>query len=84
LSLAYFAWTGPEFGSAEMERAARSWTQEGRIAHVYSDRTGDSAHVAPLYPILLGTIYRLVGWESPAAGWAQSSIAIVATAVNVV
>ncbi len=83
LRLTFVARQGAPWGGAEMVRAARSWAQEGRLAHVFSDHTGDSAHVAPVYPILLGTVYRLVGWEGRSAGWGQAMIAVIPTVVSV-
>jgi hypothetical protein len=45
----------------EMERAAVSLAREGSIAHIYSAETGKSAHVSPLYPLLLAGLYRVFG-----------------------
>ncbi len=83
LRIGYVAWTGATVGGTECTRAARAWAQEGRLAHVFSDQTGDSAHLAPLYPILLGTIYRVVGLEGPLAGWGQAMIGVLATIANI-
>ena len=45
----------------EMERVAVSWATTGQLANPYATPTGPTAHVAPLYPIVLGSIYRLFG-----------------------
>jgi len=83
LRVAYVARQGAHVGGAELERGARAWAEEGRIARVFSDETGDSAYVSPLYAVILGTAYRLFGPDSQPGAWAQAMIAILATAVNV-
>ncbi|HUA14003.1 MAG TPA: hypothetical protein VMG31_01800 [Verrucomicrobiae bacterium] len=45
----------------EMERVAATWAVTGQLANPYSTRTGRTAHVSPVYPILLGLIYRVFG-----------------------
>jgi hypothetical protein len=45
----------------EMERVAVSWASTGQLANPYSTPTGPTAHVSPLYPIILGLIYKLFG-----------------------
>jgi len=45
----------------EMERVAISWASTGQLANPYSTPTGPTAHVSPLYPVLLGSIYKLFG-----------------------
>jgi len=45
----------------EMERVARSFAEKGQLANPYATPTGATAHVLPLYPVLLGTIYRIWG-----------------------
>lgn len=54
----------PDFGVAvpgEMERVAESWATTGQLANPYLSPTGPTAHVAPLYPVLMGSIYRTFG-----------------------
>jgi len=45
----------------EMERVARSYATTGELANPYVLPTGPTAHVPPLYAILLGTAYRIWG-----------------------
>ena len=45
----------------EMERVARSFAETGVLANPYATPTGPTAHVLPLYPMLLGAIYRIWG-----------------------
>lgn len=54
----------PNFGVAapgEMERIAQSFATTGQLANPYLTTTGPTAHVAPLYPILIGSIYSVFG-----------------------
>lgn len=47
----------------EMISTAKAYARTGAIANPYmSMPTGPTAHVAPLYPILVGTIYRIFGF----------------------
>ena len=48
----------------EMERVAQSWAKYGSLANPYATPTGPTAHVAPVYPVLLGTVYRVFGTGS--------------------
>lgn len=45
----------------KMERVAASFGATGELANPYMTPTGPTAHLLPLYPILLGTLYRLFG-----------------------
>ncbi len=46
----------------EMVSAAATFARTGMIGNAYMAMpTGPTAHVAPLYPILLGTVYRIFG-----------------------
>jgi hypothetical protein len=63
----------------EMERAAASVARDGSIANVYADGSGPSAHVAPLYPLFLGTIYRLFGLNTLAGRLVEEGCAIAVT-----
>ena len=54
----------PTFGVAapsEMERVARSWAMTGQLANPYLVPTGPTAHLAPLYPMLTGSILWMFG-----------------------
>ncbi len=50
----------------EMERVALAFAHQGALADPYLIPTGPTAHVSPLYALLLGVIFRLMG--SGAAG----------------
>lgn len=50
----------------EMERVAQSFAATGELANPYAIPTGPTAHVLPIYPMLLGTIYRV--WGTGKAG----------------
>jgi|SRR5579884_438672 len=63
----------------EMERAAASVARHGTIADVYAEATGPTAHVAPLYPLFLGGVYRLFGWDTLAGRFVEEGCAIAAT-----
>jgi hypothetical protein len=67
----------------EMERAAASWASKSRIADVYGPGTGDSAHVAPLYPIFLGYIYRFFGPTTINAKVCQQILAVMASSAAI-
>jgi hypothetical protein len=46
----------------EMKSVALAFAATGQIANAYRTLpTGPTAHVAPLYPILMGTVYRVFG-----------------------
>lgn len=69
-----------EPAGGEVLRAARSLARNGTIERLYSDESGASAHVAPLYPLLLAGLFRIFG--TGAAGVLAGSIcgAFAATA----
>jgi hypothetical protein len=58
-----FLWLHPYDGGAEMVRLGVTFGQMGFLGNPYIVPTGPSAHVAPLYPILLGLLYRAFGTE---------------------
>ena len=63
----FFGVPDPNYTSPmEMERVAQSFAATGELANPYATPTGPTAHVLPLYPVLLGTIYRL--WGTGASG----------------
>lgn len=66
-------------GGAEMERAAASVAVRGTIGDVYPGVSGRSAHVAPLYPLFLGSLYALFGTSTIAGRVVQEACAIAAT-----
>jgi hypothetical protein len=65
----------------EMERVARSWADTGSLANPYATPTGPTAHVAPVYPILLGTLYRIFGTGSKGL-FAQAILSCVLCALR--
>jgi len=69
--------------AGEMERAASSLVQDGTISRIYSDETGKSAHVAPLYPFLLAGLYKIFGWNTVAGRMAQEALAVLATTIGI-
>lgn len=71
------------FGGAEIERAAASLARDGSIGSVYSDRSGPSAHVVPLYPLLLGAVYWLFGWNTETGRIVQELLSSAATAAGI-
>jgi len=72
----------------EMERAARSVATYGVIGHVFdpdwSTPAQPSAHVAPLYPMLIGSVFYLFGWDTLAGRAAQEGLSLLATVVMLV
>jgi hypothetical protein len=79
----YFAF--PNFGTIpprEMERVARCWAETGEFCNPYATPTGPSAHVAPVYPILLGAVYRIFGAYTPHAMLAQAILSWVLCALR--
>jgi hypothetical protein len=45
----------------EVVRVATSLAQQGTFANAYGPNSGPTAHVSPLYPILLSLIFRVLG-----------------------
>lgn len=68
---------------SEMERAAATLEREGFLGNVYSDSSGKSAHIAPLYAIFLAGIYFLFGWDTTAGRLLQELFAIAATVIGI-
>jgi hypothetical protein len=74
----------PDFGilhTGEMEHVAMSWAATGELANPYATPTGPTAHVTPVYPILLGSIYRIFG-TGAAGRLAQSVFGCTASAAR--
>jgi hypothetical protein len=67
----------------EMERAAAALAREGTIGDVYPGVTGKSAHVSPLYPVLLAGLYRAFGSGTIAGRLAQEACATAATTAGI-
>jgi hypothetical protein len=71
----YFAF--PNYGMIsprEMERVARCWAETGQLCNPYATPTGPTAHVAPVYPVLLGSLYRAFGAETAQGRFAQAAL----------
>jgi hypothetical protein len=71
------------WGASEMVRAAESWAVEGRLGNIWSADSGASAHVSPIYPIILGSTLRIVGSKGQAAVYGQSFLTIFAVLLNI-
>lgn len=85
LRLTYIIRSQPhnETGRSEMERAATTLASKGFIGNVYSDSSGKSAHVGPLYAAFLAGIYIVFGWDTVAGRVFQELFAIVATMIGI-
>ena len=81
--LAVMGHPSPDYKGDEMERAAASVAVQGEIANVYSDTSGPSANVSPLYPYFLGGLYRLAGLPGDGGWIAQVLAASIATAAGI-
>jgi hypothetical protein len=65
----------------ETEFAARNLAREGALANIHGDDSGPTAHLAPLYPLLLAGTFRLLGVGTPAANLVKCGYAVLAVAV---
>jgi len=65
--------------AVEIERAAANIARAGEIGNIYSNASGKSAHVSPLYPLFLGGLYWVFGWKTVAGRLAQELCAIAVT-----
>jgi hypothetical protein len=72
-----------EPGMAEMERAAASLANTGVLGNVYAADSGPSAHVSPLYPLLLSLIYRLFGSDAWIGRLAQELLGVTISSLNI-
>src|SRR5262249_13414177 len=70
-------------GAAELERGAATLAREGALGNVFSDHSGKSAHVAPLYPAFLAVVYATFGSDTPAGRLVQELFALLATSVGI-
>jgi hypothetical protein len=63
--------------STENERVGRSLARGQGWTDAFGRGTGPTAHLAPLYPLLLSGVYRLAGTYETAAGrWTQIGVSI--------
>lgn len=65
----------------EMELAGISLAEHGYLGNVYAEDSGPSAHVSPLYAMLLAAFHGLLGPRSSAAVLCQQFFAITVTAL---
>jgi hypothetical protein len=66
----------------EMERVAGCFAETGSFCNPYATPTGPTAHVGPLYPILLGSIYRVFGPFTPSAMLGQAMLSWIFCALR--
>ena len=87
LRWSYVTWkqVGPRAkqDAQEMERVAISWAEQGRLADAFADGSGDTAHVGPLYPMLLGSVYRMLGTDAYHRFICRSYLGILATCLGI-
>lgn len=67
----------------EMQRAAISFARDGYIGDIFVGSPGKSAHVAPLYPALLGCLYYIFGWDTISGRIAQGLAVTIATVITI-
>jgi hypothetical protein len=67
---------------AELELSAIHLAQNGTLGNVYYEPTGPTAHVSPLYPLVLAGLYLVCTPGSLPALLVQSALAIAATAAG--
>lgn len=68
-------------GAAELVQVARVCARTGVLANPFGGETGPTAHVAPLYPVLLSCVYRLFG-TGHTAQIAQETITAVSSSAT--
>src|SRR5260370_27677099 len=69
--------------AAEMERAAICLADHGELGNAFSDDSGPTAHVSPLYPAFLAAIYRVFGSHTPAGRLAQELASILISSLGI-
>ena len=67
---------------AEVELSAISLLEKGELGNVYHHPTGPTAHVSPLYPLIVAGVYAVFPPNSLAAMLTQSFLAIAAFAAT--
>ena len=79
----YFAFRGyGEIEPREMERVARCFAETGGFCNPYATPTGPTAHVPPVYPIILGSVYRIFGAYTPHAMLGQAILSWIFCALR--
>ncbi len=76
--LPYWAIPSPN-PNREIGRIATSVAQTGEFANPYALPTGPTAHVPPIYPYILGGIYRLFGLTRTAGWVSYMFVAVIAS-----
>jgi hypothetical protein len=67
----------------EMEQTAVTLVRKGYLGDPYLGASGKSAHVAPLYPVLLAGVYRIFGWDTSRGRLVQELLAILVTTIGI-
>jgi hypothetical protein len=67
----------------EMEHAAVTLARYGFLGDAFGPGTGPTAHLVPLYPMLLAGIYRILGWDTLQGRLIQELLAIAATSAGI-
>ncbi len=70
-----------DFQRKEMERIAISYADSGVLANPYAAPSGPTAHLSPIYPVLLGTVFRIFGIGAMGAA-AKGILACIASALR--
>jgi hypothetical protein len=67
----------------EMEHAAVTLAQHGFIGDAFGPGTGPTAHLVPLYPMLLAGVYRIFGWNTLEGRLVQELLAIAVSSAGI-
>ncbi len=70
----------PTFDSGEMEKGAASLAETGTLGNVFGANSGISAHLVPVYPILLAILNKIFGTGTPAGYVARGVMAVTFSA----
>jgi len=70
-------------GRSECEIAASSVSRGGPLGNIFVADSGPSAHLAPLYPWLLGQVYRIDGCTSPKSRTHQETLVTLVTCLGI-
>jgi hypothetical protein len=75
--------TYKDLRAAELERSAACLADHGYLGNAFSDDSGPTAHVSPLYPALLAAIYRVFGSHTPTGRLAQELAATFISSLGI-
>jgi hypothetical protein len=67
----------------EMERVAICWAEEGRFADAFVDGSGVTAYLNPVYTVLLGSIYRVVGTDAYLRGIGRTFLGVFMSCLGI-